>query len=241
MILDSFIFSDPGGRENNEDSAGERRFSDGGIFVVADGLGGHEDGEQASRAVCETLLTASVPEDGNWENWLESRFDEAGKAVRTLQVQKRSGMKSTAAALLLQNGRAYWGHIGDTRLYYFHNDDLVTCTADHSVSYKKYLAGEITRGQIGQDEDQNRLLRSVGSQDLSHGMPDIGGAENIVRGDGFLLCSDGVWKYLPDGEILVDFLKTETAQEWGQLMLLRVASRVEPDYDNLTLITVRVS
>ena len=55
-----------------------------------------------------------------------------------------------------------------------------------------------------------------------------------------MLCTDGVWEYLDDEEILIDLLKAETAQEWAELLLLRVIARVRPDHDNLSLITVLI-
>ncbi len=238
MELGSFIFSDPGGRENNEDSAGERRFPGGGVFALADGLGGHADGELASRAVCDVLLSEDPPAEGGLE-WLSDRFARANRAVLDLQRKLDSNMKSTGAALLIQGNSAFWCHAGDSRIHRLHDDALDFWTEDHSVAYKKYKAGEISRAQIGQDEDQNRLLRCLGSPDPRRSVPDIGPGVEIAPGDGFLLCSDGVWEYLLDGEILADFLKTESAREWGELLLLRVAERVSTDNDNLTLITVR--
>ncbi len=237
MELDSFIFSSPGGREKNEDCAGERRFPGGGVFAIADGLGGHEDGEMASRAVCGALLSTLPTEGGEGGQWLLDRFTDANSAVRGLQTARGSDMKSTAAGLLIRDGRAYWCHAGDSRLYFFKSGDLASCTADHSVAYKKYRAGEISRAQIGQDEDQNRLLRCLGSPRPDRCVPDSGGSE-VSAGDGFLMCTDGVWEYLLDGEILVDLLKSRDARTWGELLLQRVADRVGPDNDNLTLITI---
>ena len=147
-------------------------------------------------------------------------------------------MKSTAVALLIEDGTACWAHAGDSRLYYIHDREMKWITADHSVAYKKYKAGEITREQLRTDEDQSSLLRTLGGRERSD--PEL--CEQPVKlenGDAFLLCSDGAWEYFSDGEVLIDYLKAETAKEWTELLLKRILSRiVYKKNDNLTILTV---
>lgn len=239
MELDSFLFSDIGGRANNEDAAGQRLFPGGGLFAVADGLGGHMCGEVASETALRVLLE-QTPAEENGTDWLKGRLAAADREILRLQAERNNDMKTTAVALLIRDGLAFWGHVGDSRLYYLHEGCLAAYTDDHSVAYKKYKAGEITRAQIPQDGDQNHLLRCLGSREEARRQPDMGKSGSLSQGDGFLLCSDGVWEYLLDEEILADHLKAATAREWGELLLLRVMDRVRPGNDNLTLITVRL-
>ena len=145
-------------------------------------------------------------------------------------------MKSTIVALLLEDNKAVWSHIGDSRLYYIHNGVLEKITEDHSVALKKYLAGEITRDEIASDDDQSVLLRALGGD---RAIPATDSCE-ISKGDGFMLCSDGVWEHLYDDEVLIDYLKSSSASDWGELLLLRIMQRLSEDSDNLTLITVLV-
>jgi len=146
-------------------------------------------------------------------------------------------MKTTVVALSVNGDQAAWAHAGDSRLYYLHNKAIEVYTEDHSVAYKKYLSGEITREQIGFDEDQSSLLRALGNPARSQ--PDCRLLEHpIAPGDGFVLCSDGMWEYILDEEILVDFLKADCAQTWAELLLLRVMERIGPENDNLSIITV---
>lgn len=229
MRLDYHIFSNAGDREINEDAAGVRLLPDGGRFVLADGLGGHQNGQIASKAVVKYLLKVEgIP--------LPERMENANAGVLKLQEQSRSRMKTTAVALTISGDRAEWAHVGDSRLYYFRADRMVSVTEDHSVAYKKYRAGEITRAQIGQDEDQPQLLRALGNP--RDAQAEFGSAGSLLPGDAFLLCSDGVWEYLLDEEILVDLLKSETAKAWAEQLLLRVMERVEPGHDNLSLIAI---
>ncbi len=239
MKIDSYTFTNAGGRRYNEDSVGARSYPDGDLFVVADGLGGHLHGEMASACAVKSIL-----ESFDWEtdprDALEKALAQANEDILSMQEEEHAKMKSTAVCLLLRDDQAYWAHVGDSRLYYLHKGEVAAYTADHSVAYKKYLAGEITRTQIATDEDQSSLLRALGNPRRSQ--CDCGGAwEPLSNGDGFLLCSDGMWEYLRDQEILIDLLKTETAKEWAQMLLLRAMERIEPGNDNLSLITVRIS
>lgn len=240
MTLDVHLYTNTGGRDHNEDSAQFRVEGGSGIFAVADGLGGHQYGDVASDCVIRTLLEGWEPTAGeDRPDWLRTRIGRANEAILELQQEKRATMKSTAAALAIDRDRAVWANVGDSRLYFLHDRAIRSVTEDHSVAYKKYRAGEITRAQIGRDEDQSRLLRALGSAERSQ--PDLGEApEPLAPGDAFLLCTDGVWEYLYDEEILVDLLKADSAREWAELLLLRVISRVEPGNDNLTLLTVLV-
>lgn len=240
MKLDSFIYTNKGGREYNEDAAGEKLFPSGGLYVLADGLGGHRHGNIASECVVTTMLEAPEPGgEETAEEWLQTWFATVNEKICGLQKEHHSNMQSTAVALLVHGEKANWAHLGDSRLYCLHRRQIASVTADHSVAYKKYKAGEITRAQINQDEDQSSLLRSMGKKE---GCPaEYGETQDTLEpGDGFLLCSDGVWEYLYDEEVLIDFLKAEDAREWGELLLLRVIGRVQPGNDNLSLITVCV-
>lgn len=239
-VCDSFFYTNPGGRDHNEDAVGEKEFSSGHLFLLADGLGGHQRGELASACVVDAMKNAPGPEEGQeLSQWMARQVQRANQQLLALRESTHCGMKSTLVALFVSQEGAFWAHVGDSRLYYLHGDRLLSVTNDHSVAFVKYKSGEITRGQIGKDEDQSSLLRALGNPERSH--PDLGNSqEALQQGDGFLLCSDGVWEYLYDGEVLTDFLKTETAQEWGELLLLRVMERIDPGNDNLSLITVRL-
>lgn len=239
MIFDTYEFSSRGGRSYNEDSVGSRVEEDHGIFVVADGLGGHSFGELASSCVRDTLLNGFPCRDGDPAQWLETQLADANQRVLALQQEKNTVMKSTVAALYIMGSRAIWAHAGNSRLYYIHEGRIRACTEDHSVAYKKYKAGEITRREIAFDEDQSRLLRSIGGMD--HSEPVVRVYEEFLSpGDAFLLCSDGAWEFLDDGEIAVDLLKSNCAKQWAEYLLLRMMERIRGGNDNLTLLTVKL-
>ncbi len=238
MILDSYLYSNTGGRPYNQDSVGKREENTSACYVLADGLGGHQYGELASECVVKTVLAAREPKAGEQpEEWLVQQLKEANQNILQLQKEKNAQMKSTAVVLLIEEQKVSWAHVGDSRLYYIHRGKIAAITEDHSVAYRKYRRGEITREQIGTDEDQSRLLRVMGAAERNE--PDCETArDGLEEGDGFLLCSDGSWEYLQNEEILIDFLKAESAQEWTELLLLRIIERVPKGHDNLSIIAV---
>ena len=147
-------------------------------------------------------------------------------------------MKTTAAVLLITESGACWTHVGDTRLYFLRDSGVFAVTEDHSVAFKKYRAGEITFEQIGSDEDQSALLRTMGSAD--HFLPESDSSD-IRAGDAFLICSDGLWEQVRREEVLIDLLKAGSAREWAELMLLRYMERAPADGDNISLITIMIT
>lgn len=241
MNIDSYYFTDKGGRRENEDSAGSAANASGGIFVVADGLGGHMFGKRASDCVVISMLDAwersGADNAGDMELWLRDVIGLANNNILQQQQESRSNMKSTVVALYIREGKACWANTGDSRLYFIRGGALGGITEDHSVAYKKYKIGEITRAQIATDEDQSSLLRALGNS--SRWEPNLYGAE-LMPGDGFMLCSDGMWEYLSDEEVLVDCLKAKDAKDWAELLLMRVMGRITAGNDNLSVLTVKI-
>lgn len=240
MRFDVFEYTNQGGRGYNEDSVAYTVREDNGLFVVADGLGGHSFGELASACVCETLTKDWSGSFGlNSGEWLSNQIQKANENILEIQKEKGKVMKSTVVALAIEGNKASWANVGDSRLYFIANREIAGYTNDHSVAYKKFKAGEISREQIGQDEDQSCLLRSLGGEDRNEA--EVYSADVALQpGDGFMLCSDGVWEYLKDDEILIDMLKSTDAKQWGEQLLMRVLHRVKPENDNLTIMTVMV-
>lgn len=240
MTLDYFCFSNAGGREHNEDAVGTKKTGDGSLFVLADGLGGHQLGECASKCIVDSLLAAPPPQEkDSLDGWLQAQIPQSNQALLALQKECRAVMKSTVVALLIRETGAAYANVGDSRLYCIQDDAITGFTRDHSVAYKKYESGQITRQQIPTDEDQSSLLRSLGRED--HCEPETYLIDTPPqKGDAFLLCSDGMWEYILDEEILVDYLKADCAETWGKLLLLRAMERIPPKNDNLSLIAIIV-
>ncbi len=237
--FDIYEYTNQGGREYNEDAVGHIVDGSHGLFIVADGLGGHALGEVASACVRDTLIKGWKASLNDREAWFSEIITTANENILTIQKEREKILKSTVAALSLDDDRAVWAHTGDSRVYYLHDNELCAVTEDHSVAYKKYKAGEITRSEIATDEDQSSLLRSLGSEDRFKPKIRVWDGE-IVSGDAFLLCTDGAWEYLKDTEILTDYLKSGDAKQWTETMLVRIMGRVDSENDNLTLLAVMI-
>lgn len=239
MKLDLYSYTNPGGRPYNEDRcAVVRQEGAPPLLLLADGLGGHGNGDQAARLVVDSLTEtwkSGTPTGADAAARLAAGIARANEALVAAQQAQHLAMKTTiVAASPTEDGLAF-AHCGDSRLYLVREGGIRQLTRDHSVTWKKFQAGQITRRQINQDEDRTGLLRAVG--DSERCMPDADLLPmTFAEGDGLLLCSDGLWEYLYQEEILADCLKADTAAQWAHWMLLRVMERIQPNTDNLTLL-----
>ena len=238
MVLHCFSYTSAGGRNENQDSVTAVGRESSGLFVVADGLGGHRLGNLASQAVTMAMETEYGRMQKIGKEQLSDSIQKANEAVLSVQKENHCTAKSTAAVLEIQENTAVWANVGDSRVYYIHNRVLNSVTEDHSVAYKKYKSGEITKEEIAKDEDQSSLLRSLGHE--TRWKPNLYDTEALSPGDGFLLCSDGLWEYNTDEEILGNFLESETAEQWAGQLIRQVEIKAESGNDNYSVIAVRI-
>ena len=237
MKISYYAYTNKGGRPNNEDSICCGLQNRRGVFVLADGLGGHSSGEVASGLAAQAIWEGCAGAEILDSETLKGQLEEANRLVLEGQkVPGREDMKTTAVARALEGDLAFWAHVGDSRLYRFSDGQLVFATRDHSVTYMKYLGGEISYMDVYHDDDRSSLLRVLGKSSCQ---PETGQAE-LKSGDAFLLCSDGFWEYVYQEEIQADLLKAETPVQWVQLMLLRQIRRTPPGNDNFSVIAVFV-
>ena len=158
------VLSEVGEREINEDSVGFAPVGkDIGIVILADGLGGHGRGEDAS-ALVTTASKEVFRYYYNQKDCLERCFMESQKRLMKKQADEnaRQDLKTTLVLLRIVNGYVQWGHVGDSRLYYFKNGKIVKRTLDHSVPQMLVAAGEIDEKEIRHHPDRNRLVRVMG-------------------------------------------------------------------------------
>lgn len=240
MNLDIYEYTNIGGRDENQDAVSYSWDGKVGLFTVADGLGGHSGGALASKLVSSVFQS-------RWEeylvspisltDWFTEQVEYANSVIVEGQLHKKNHMKSTLVSLAITEHETAWINVGDSRLYFMQDGAIKAISSDHSVSFKKHMAGEISRDQINHDEDRSRLLRSIGgSQEI---VPQVRVSEFDLRaGSGFLLCSDGFWEYVYDTEMLLDYCTANSAKEWVDLMLLRALPRLPKNCDNMTALAV---
>lgn len=229
MHINYSEYSSIGGRKKNEDMVQITSYPESTIGLVADGLGGHGDGDIASRlathAICEEIRDGAAS-----CALMEQAIRKANEKI--LKRHAIGGdMKTTIAALWFNEGQVCAAHVGDTRIYHFRNQQIIFQSMDHSVSQLAVTLGEITSDQIRYHCDRNRLTRALGSR------PDVridSAMFQVKSGDAFLLCSDGFWELIIEQEMLSDLAKASNAEEWLSAMRKRVEKRQNSNSDNHT-------
>jgi len=228
-------------RQINEDRYAVFSCPLGEVFVVCDGMGGHEAGEVAATLAIQTIQ-AVLSQAGTEERpdyWLRRSLHAAHLTIQQAPAQGigSSHMGTTAVVLLLTpHGEAWWAHVGDSRLYLYRQGQLQTLTRDHSLVAWYVEAGFITPAQAYRHPESNQLLLSLG------GGKDIFLAEaspvplKVQAGDSFLLCSDGLSGYVPEETIAQILGKAQPLPE--KVKALIQAALNEGGYDNVTAILV---
>lgn len=227
MIINSAKYSCAAGHEINEDSC--LCSAEKGIFIVADGLGGHSDGEKASLAAVDYF---NENYRGGCSNELISRLMEG---ANTEVLQKGDGGKTTVAAAFTENGHFFYANAGDSRVYYFRDGRIIAQTKDHSVCQASVDMGIIRPEDIRGNEDRSRLLKVLGSDEKLN-IKKAYSPIKIRNGDAFLICSDGFWDYVYETEMEADLLKSDSSEVWLKYMLKRHILRAENKGDNYTVI-----
>ena len=209
------VSSDPGlKRTSNEDSYSTR--PDVGLFVVADGMGGHVAGEVASRVAVEAIEafiqeTAGADKNRTWPfpfdptvsleaNRLRAAFRLANRkiAAAIADSQDLRGMATTASAVLLGAQSASVAHVGDSRVYVLREGKLEQITNDHSWVEEQVRAGTLTPTAARQHPWRNVVTRALSGGDD----PEVDVTEVSPRpGERYLLCSDGLFTVVPDSRI----------------------------------------
>jgi protein phosphatase len=201
-------------RSSNEDSYSTR--PDIGLFIVADGMGGHVAGEVASRVAVESIAafieeTAGADRNRTWPfpfesdlsfeaNRLKAAFRLANRriAAAIADSQDLRGMATTASAVLIGASHSCVGHIGDSRVYVLRRDNLTQLTSDHSWVEEQVRAGTLTADAARQHPWRNVVTRALsGGED-----PDVDVVSiQPTPGDRYLLCSDGLFGVVPDEQL----------------------------------------
>lgn len=228
-------------RQNNEDSMFVD--SDAGIFVVADGMGGHAAGEVASNIAVQTLAgqlggLAQGASDETVRAAMRDAIVEAGRIIYTQshQMPDQAGMGTTVTALFLTlDGRYVVGHIGDSRAYLYRDGQLERLTRDHSLVQEQLDQGLLTSDRARGHPLNHILTRALGT--VKHVSPDVySGA--YAPGDVYLLASDGLTDMLAEADIQ-KVLSQATALEPGLVTLIENANAAG-GLDNITAVAAEI-
>jgi PPM family protein phosphatase len=202
MRFGIFQVSRKGGREKNEDRMGYCYTRDAVLFALADGMGGHPEGEMAAQIALQTLASlfqvSAKPKIADPNTFLREAVITAHHQL--LGYAKERGLqdtpRTTVVACIVQGGAAYWVHCGDSRLYMVRAGALVARTRDHSYSELQEALGRGGDGKV----NRNVLFTCLGSP--GRPMIDIQGPLPMEMNDRIMLCSDGLWGVLSDARIV---------------------------------------
>lgn len=208
------------------------------FFIVADGMGGHAGGQEASRLAIETIqayLAQQWNSDLDSETLLRQAVLEANQAILKDQRShpERADMGTTAVAVIFRDQHPLCAHIGDSRLYRLRGAKLDQITEDHT-----WVARAMRSGEITPDQARVHPMRHVLAQCL--GRPDLEVVEvqsfSVQSGDRLLLCSDGLTEELSD-QLIATHLKTIRACEKAATALIN-AAKDRGGRDNITVVII---
>lgn len=244
FILDSDLLSDVGcERTNNEDSGRILRApvddgTDGQLLVVADGMGGYNAGDVASALAVEMIEEsyAEIRKDPGRE--LKHSLEAANARIyeQSKKNPESSGMGTTCTALLLQGEYAYSAHVGDSRLYLLRDGAIYLMSEDHSQVMDMVRSGLLELSEVRRHPDKNVITRALGRQ------PEVEVSTwprplPLRAGDGFVVCSDGLYDQIEDNEIC-DVVRARSAAS-ACTELVRIAKE-RGGGDNITIAVARL-
>ncbi|MDR1064012.1 MAG: protein phosphatase 2C domain-containing protein [Azoarcus sp.] len=199
------------------------------LVVLADGMGGHNGGATAAEQVivaARRSFEAFTPATESPGQALDAAVRAAHGAIRLSQFTREQDPHSTVVMYMLYRGKAYWAHCGDSRLYHFRNRQLLARTSDHSLVGELHRRGKLSEEEALQHPQRNVLVACLGGDRPPR--IEQGDSGDVMLGDRFLLCSDGLWHYFGNDELaatLADFPAAEAARRLLDLARQRAAGR----------------
>ncbi len=225
--------TDPGlQRRDNEDSM----FAQAPVFVVADGMGGAQAGEVASRIAIETF-EEGLPESGSPEERLVTAAQTANHRIHELAAaeRERAGMGTTLTAAYLDDSDLAIAHVGDSRAYLFRDGELTRLTQDHSLVEELVRQGKLTPEQAAEHPQRSIITRALGPEPTVN----VDTWTYPVRaGDVLLLCSDGLTSMISEAEVASVLAETDDLNLAAERLI--AAANEAGGRDNITVVLFRL-
>ena len=239
MKFSVFQISRKGGREKNEDRMGYCYTKASGLFLLADGMGGHPEGEVAAQMAMQAISAIyqnhAKPEIEDVRNFFNTAILAAHRQILLYAAENglTDSPRTTLVAALVQGSAAHWVHCGDSRLYFVRDGELLARTRDHSYLEQR----KRTRSGASEPELTNRnvLYTCLGSPTKPE--YDVTGPVPLQQGDKILLCSDGLWGNLDDADIVFQLTQKPVAVAAPDLVE-RALIKGGAHSDNVTLIAL---
>jgi PPM family protein phosphatase len=232
-----------GDREDNQDRVAAAVGEHAALLVAVDGMGGHSDGAKAA----ETALASLT---GSFWQQVHPLFDPLGflhlalgrahedvvALGRDLPLEHRP--RATCAVCLVQEGSAYWAHVGDSRCYQIRNGEVYARTRDHSHVEVLLREGIITEAEVQGHPMRNFVECCLGGDPMLTEMS-IGRRQALKFGDLLLACTDGVWANLRDAEIAAPWRGAGSLREVLGALCARAVQAAAPHSDNASAVVLR--
>ena len=233
-----------GDREDNQDRVTVSAAEQAALLVVIDGMGGHSDGSRAADTALKSLLESfrqtSLPMFdplGFLHMALSRAHDEVAKLGNGQTIDTRP--RATTAICLVQEGAAFWAHIGDSRVYHLRHGKIVQRTRDHSHVELLLREGKITEEELPTHPMRNFVECCLGGDPAIPEMT-VSGRNTLLPGDVLLLCTDGIWANLRDTDIAGFFREdNQELRAWLEALGRRAVQASAPFSDNSTAAVLR--
>ena len=233
-----------GDREDNQDRVTVSAAEQAALLVVIDGMGGHSDGRRAADTALKSLLESfrqtSLPMFdplGFLHMALSRAHDEVAKLGNGQTIDTRP--RATTAICLVQEGAAFWAHIGDSRVYHLRHGKIVQRTRDHSHVELLLREGKITEEELPTHPMRNFVECCLGGDPAIPEMT-VSGRNTLLPGDVLLLCTDGIWANLRDTDIAGFFREdNQELRAWLEALGRRAVQASAPFSDNSTAAVLR--
>jgi PPM family protein phosphatase len=233
-----------GDREDNQDRVTVSAAEQAALLVVIDGMGGHSDGSRAADTALKSLLesfrqTALPMFDplGFLHMALSRAHDEVAKLGNGQTIDTRP--RATTAVCLVQEGAAFWAHIGDSRVYHMRHGKILQRTRDHSHVELLLREGKITEEELPTHPMRNFVECCLGGDPAIPEMT-LSGRHVLQAGDVLLLCTDGIWANLRDSDIAGFFRDdNQELRAWLEALGRRAVQASTPFSDNSTAAVLR--
>ena len=196
------------------------------LFLLCDGMGGHEHGEVASQSICKSLssflLQHAVASEGLEDKLLSDALAYAYEELDKLAIAGDTRQMGTTLTLLyFHSNGCTAAHIGDSRIYHLRpsSHTILYKSRDHSLVYDLYQAGELTYEEMKTFPQKNVITRAMIAGDRNHPKPDVIHISDIQPGDYFYICSDGMLEQMEDEELLDVFYANVRDEEKRQMLI----------------------
>jgi len=194
-----------GPRQYNQDRLAYSYSKDALLLVLADGMGGHRNGEIAAQLAVKTLTDAfqrlAMPALSSPAKFLIDHIQQVHDMIENVTQTEDliESPRTTIVTAIIQRGYLYCAHVGDSRLYHFRGGHLLFRTEDHSVVQSLYNKGMISKEEMATHPYKNKIYNCLGGENPPQ--IDLADRHELLEGDTVILCTDGVWGVISDQQI----------------------------------------